>query len=163
MAGTETLLDAFKGMTALAPAGQGFADRSAARANADIYRQQAREIAASTAQDETNARREGRAVIASQAARVIAEGGGDSSQMDVVRQNEVNLIADALAIRRRGQVAAAGFESRARASEYEGDQALYGGIASAGSGLLMTAAERRARTMELEKLQTRRRSKAGVN
>ena len=163
MAGTETLLDAFKGAAALAPAGQGFADRSASYTNAGIYRQQGREAVASAAQDEAIARREGRAAIASQAARVIAEGGGDSSQMDVIRQNEVNMIADALAIRRRGQVAAAGFESRARASEYEGDQALYGGVASAGTNLLMTAAERRSRGLELEKSQTRRRSKAGVS
>lgn len=132
-----------------APIGQGFAERTAGRYNADIYRTQARQALMSTAYDEARARREGRSIIASQAAKVIEGGGADSSAMDVVRQNEVNLIADALAIRARGANAAAGFESRARASEYEGDQALYGGLTSAGAQLLRMPYERRRRILSV--------------
>jgi hypothetical protein len=97
----------------------------------------------------------GRSEIAQQVANASADGATDSSQMDVIRQNEVNLIADALAIRRRGQVEAAGYESRARVAKYEGDQSLYGGISGAGSKLLMTAADRAAEQKRLETLSQR--------
>lgn len=151
MAGDGTLAQLMQLTGALAPVGQGFADRAAGEANAGIYRTQARQALDAAAYDEARARREGRSIIAQQAANVLAEGGGDGSQMDVIRQNEVNLIADALAIRRRGQVEAAGLKSRADMAEYEGEQALYGGIASAGSKLLMTGAERAQREREATK------------
>jgi hypothetical protein len=144
MAGSTDLIEILKYSVSASQVGQGFADRSAAGANADIYRTQARQALDAAAYDEAAARREGRQVIARQAAAAIAEGQGDSSAIDVIRQNEVNLIADALAVRRRGQVAAAGFTSRANAAEYEGDQALYRGIAGAGASLMTTAAEKDA-------------------
>lgn len=152
MAGTETLLQIAQGVGVLAPIGRGFATRAAGEANADIYRGQGRAALDAAAADETRFRRSARSAIAQQTANVLAEGQGESSAMDVVRQNEVNLIADALAIRHRGQIEAAGYESRAQASEYEGEQALYGGLASAGSKLLMTATERRALERRAEKL-----------
>lgn len=144
MAGSTDLIDIMKYSTSAAQVGQGFADRAAAGANADLYRMQARQVLQGAAYDETAARREARQIVARQAAAAIAEGQGDSSAMDVVRQNEVNLIMDALAIRRRGEVAAAGYTSRAAASEYEGDQALYRGLSGAGASLLTTAAEKDA-------------------
>lgn len=144
MAGSSDLIEILKYSTSAAQVGQGFADRSAAGANADIFRTQAQQTLQAAAGDEAMARREGRQIIARQAAAAIAEGQGDSSAMDVVRQNEVNLIADALAIRRRGEVAAAGYASRAAASEYEGEQALYRGLSGAGASLLTTAAEKDA-------------------
>lgn len=151
MAGDGTLLNLVQMAANLAPAGQGFVDRAAGDANARTYRTQSRQVLDAAAYDEARARREGRSIIAQQTANVLAEGGGDGSQMDVIRQNEVNLIADALAIRRRGQVEAAGLKSRADMSEYEGEQALYGGIASAGAKLLMTGAERAQREREAKK------------
>jgi len=163
MAGTETLLDLAKFAGVVAPVGQGLADRSAARYNADVYRTQARQTLEAAATDEALARREGRQVTAKQAASAYAEGQGDSSAMDVIRQNEVNLIADALAIRRRGQVQAEGFSSRAAMAEYEGDQALYAGLQGTGAELLTTVAERRARERQLEEMRSRRRSKAWVS
>lgn len=144
MAGTETLIDIMQAVQVAAPIGQGIVDSQTGQANADILRTQSRYALQAAADQETIARKEGRQVIAQQAANVLAEGGGDSSAMDVVRQNEVAMIANALAIRRRGQVEAAGYESRARLAEYEGDQSLYGGLTSAGAKLLTTAAERRA-------------------
>lgn len=144
MAGTETLLQIMQAAQVAAPIGQGVVDYQTGQANADILRTQGRYAVQGAAEEETLARREGRQVIAQQAANVLAEGGGDSSQMDVVRQNEVAMIANALAIRRRGAVQAAGYESKARMSEYEGEQSFYSGVTASGSKLLTTAAERRA-------------------
>ena len=42
----------------------------------------------------------------------------------------------ALAERYRGEIDAAGLESKAKMAKYEGDQALYGGLTSAGVNLL---------------------------
>lgn len=144
MAGTETLIQIMQAAQGVATVGQGVVDYQAGQANAETLRTQGRYALQAAAEEETLARREGRQVIAQQAANVLAEGGGEGSQMDVVRQNEVATIANALAIRRRGQVQALGYESRARGAEYEGTQALFSGISAAGSKLLMTAAERRA-------------------
>lgn len=146
----------------VAPIGQGFADRASAGYNADIYRKQAGQAVDAAAYQESLARREGRSVIAQQEANALAEGGAGSSQIDVIRQNEVNLIANALAIRHRGATEAAGYESRAAMAEYEGDQALYGGVQAAGSQLLMTAAKRRQIEREAEQGTARRRAKVGV-
>lgn len=126
-----------------APVGQGLANRDAARGAADTYRTQAGQATQSAAYDEARARREGREAVARQAASAIGEGQGDSSAMDVVRQNEVNMIADALAIRARGKMEAAGYESRAKASDYEGDQAFNAGLAGSGAELLRSPYERR--------------------
>lgn len=145
MAGTETLLEIAKGVGVVAPIGQGFADRSAARYNAGLSRLQGRAALSTAAAEEALQRRQGRSVIAQQIANQAANGvGADSSQADVIRQNEVNLIADALAIRHRGSIEAASYESRAAMSEREGDQAFYRGLQGAGANLLMTEFERRA-------------------
>jgi hypothetical protein len=144
MSGSEALLQIAQAAGFVGQVGQGFADRATGQAQADIYRTQGRYAVQDAATEETLYRRSARSEIAQQTANVLAEGGGDGSQLDVVRQNEVNLIADALAIRRKGQIAATGYESRAKASEYEGDQALFGSVASAGSKFLMTTAERKA-------------------
>lgn len=149
MAGKETIELLAQAVGIAAPIGQGFADRAAGEANAKILRTQGRYVTQAAADEETRARRDARQVISQQAANVLAEGGGDSSAMDVVRQNEVNLIADALAIRRRGEVQAAGFKQRADMAEYEGGLALADGFGAAGAKLLMTAAERKARERRL--------------
>lgn len=142
---TEVLQQIAQASGIAATAGQGFVDREAGQAQADIYRTQGRQAAASAGYDEARARREARQIIAQQVAQASADGSISGSSGDVIRQNEVNLIADALAIRQRGQVQATGFESRARAAEYEADLAPYGSIASAGARLLETQYQRRLR------------------
>jgi hypothetical protein len=153
----DALLQIAQATKAVAPIGQGFVDRGAARYNADVYRTQAQQTVQAAAEDETAARREGRAAIASQIAGASAEGQGDSSAADVIRQNEVNLIRDALMIRARGDRQASGLKSRAAMSEYEGDQALYEGIQGTGASLLTTAGERRAKELSLERARARRK------
>lgn len=128
-----------------ATVGQGFVDRSAGEAQAGALRQQAQQATASAAYDETRAVRERRSIIAQQVAAASADGSLDGSSADVIRQNEVNLIADALAIRARGKMQAAGFESRARVADYEAGQAVPGALSSAGARLLETAYQRRMR------------------
>lgn len=159
---TEALQQIAQVAQVAAPIGQGFSDRASGEYNAGIYRTQGRQALEASAYAEAASRRDGRSAIAQQAANAIADGGAGSSAFDVIRQNEVNLIANALAIRHRGQTEAAGFESRAAMAEYEGEQALYSGIQSAGSKLMQTAAQRRARELELEGLTQRRRAKAGI-
>ena len=128
-----------------ATVGQGFVDRSAGEAQAGALRQQAQQATASAAYDETRAVRERRSIIAQQVAAASADGSLDGSSADVIRQNEVNLIADALAIRARGKMQAAGFDSRARVAGYEAGQAVPGALSSAGARLLETAYQRRLR------------------
>lgn len=144
------------------PIGQGIAERSAGQTNAELYRRQGGQALAASAYQEALARREGRSLVAQQEANAIADGSAGSSQIDVIRQNEVNMIANALAIRHRGATEAAGFESRAQMAEYEGEKAMFEGIQSASSKLMMTLAERRAQEQELEGLAKRRRAKAGI-
>ena len=153
----ENLLQIAQGFKVAAPIGQGFADRSAGRYNADAYRAEAQQTYQAAAADETAARREGRAAIARQVASASAEGQSDSSAADVIRQNEVNLIRDALMIRSRGARQGAGLMSRADMAQYEGDQALYAGIQGSGAQLLTTAGERRAKELSLERATARRR------
>ena len=142
MADFDTLQMLMKGAQAVAPMGQGFVDRDAARYNADVLRTQRRAVLSSAAAEESLQRRQGRSLIAQQVANMAKNGvGADSSQADVVRQNEVNLIADALAIRHRGEIEAAGYESRARMAEYEGEQSFYHGLQGSASQLLTTTLE----------------------
>lgn len=153
----ENLLQIAQGLKAVAPVGQGFADRSALRYNAGAYREQARQTTEAAGADEAAYRRNARAEIAKQVASASAEGQSDSSAADVIRQNEVNLIRDALMIRSRGERQAAGLNSRAAMAEYEGEQALYSGIQGTGAQLLTTAAEKRARERSLSAASSRRR------
>lgn len=153
----ESFLQIAQALKAGAPVGQGFADRGAARYNAGAYREQARQTVEAAGADEASHRREARAAIARQVASVSAEGQGDSSAMEKVRENEVNLIRDALLIRGRGERQAAGLSSRAAMAEYEGEQALYSGIQGTGAQLLTTAAEKRARERGLAAASSRRR------
>lgn len=144
--GGETLLDIFKGAQAVAPLGQGFADRSASRYNANIFRTQAGQAIEAAAANEAMQRREGTQAIASQVAATAAEGQTGSSAMDVIRQNDVNLRRDALMIRAKGQAEAEAFRSRAKMAELEGDRALYSGLQGMGSELLKSSFERRRRS-----------------
>lgn len=147
MAGTETLSQIARAAQVAAPIGQGFVNRDAGRTAAGVLRTQGRAALESAAYDEARARREGRQIIAQQEAAALAEGQGGSSSIDVIEQNRVNLIADALAVRARGQMDAAGYESRARVADYEADQAVFEGLATAGEKLLISPYERRRRAL----------------
>lgn len=144
-----------------APIGQGISDQGTANYNADVLHTQAGYALQSAGAEETRMRRNSRAAIAQQVANQAANGVGfDSSAADVIRQNEVNAIADALAVRHRGQIEAAGFESRAAMTRFEGEQALYGGIQSAGTELLMSAADKRAQQRQLAMAEAARKARA---
>lgn len=146
---TEALQQIAQAAKIAAPIGQGISDYQTGMYNAGLARTQAAATYASAGAEETRVRRNSRAAIAQQVANQAANGVGfDSSSADVIRQNEVTAIADALAVRHRGAIEAAGFESRAAMTEYEATQALYGGLQGAGTELLMTAAEKRARTRQ---------------
>lgn len=142
---SEEALQAISQVSAVAaPVGQGFSDRAAANQNAATLRTQAGQALASAAYDETRVRNNNTQIIARQTADAIANGSFEGgSGADVIRQNEVNTIADALAIRARGQIEAAGYESKAAAVKREGARAPYAGLAGAGSQLLSTAAARK--------------------
>jgi hypothetical protein len=160
---TEALDQIAQAAKIVAPIGQGIVDSQTADANAATLRTQAGYARAGAAAQESMTRREGRAAIAQQVANQAANGAGfDSSSADVIRQNEVSSIADALAIRYRGQLEAQGYESKAAAVEYEGKQSLYGGIASAGTQLLMTEAEKRSQAKQLAAMAASRKRNMGV-
>jgi hypothetical protein len=161
---TEALDQIAQAAKIAAPIGQGIVDYQTGNANADTLRTQAGYVANSAAAEEALVRRKGRADIAQQIANQAANGAGfDSSSADVIRQNAVNSIADALAVRYRGQVEAQGYEARAAQAEYDAKQSLYAGISSAGTQLLMTEAEKRAQERQLAKLAAARKSGTGVN
>lgn len=144
--GGESLLEIFKGVQAVAPLGQGFADRSAATYNAGIFRKQAGQARQAAAYDESAQRRAGAQVIAQQTANALADGGAGGSSIDVIRQNDINLRLDALMTRARGEAEAEAFRSRAKMAEHEGDRALYSGLQGTGAQLLQNEFERRARS-----------------
>lgn len=144
-----------------APIGQGMSDQATANYNADVLHTQAGYALAAASAEEARMRRNSRAAIGQQVANQAANGVGfDSSSADVIRQNEVNAIADALAVRHRGQIEAAGFESRAAMTRYEGQQAFLSGIQSAGTELLMSAADKRAQQRQLDKAEAARKARA---
>lgn len=147
---TEAIQAIAQASAVAAPIGQGFVDRSTADANAGILRQQGQQAAETAAYNETLSRRDSRSVIAQQFANALAEGGADSSAIDVIRQNEVNLIADALAIRAKGKMDVAGFESKANAVQAEGKQAFASGLLSGGAELLRKPYERRLKALQME-------------
>lgn len=147
--GGDTLLNIFKGVQAVAPVGQGFADRSAADYNAGIFNTQAKQALNAAAYDEAAQRRAGTAEIAQETANAVAQGGAGSSQIDVIRQNDVNLRLDALMTRYRGQAEAEAYRSRAKMAQLEGDRALYAGIQGTGAQLLENEFDRRARARRI--------------
>lgn len=141
--GGDTLQALFQSAADIAPIGQGFADRAAADYNANIFNTQARQAIGAANYDEATQRRQAAQVIAQQEVNAAANGASDSSQIDVIRQNDVNLRADVLKRRFAGEVEAAGYRSKAAMATFEGDQALYAGLAGAGANLLKTQFEQR--------------------
>ena len=161
---TEALDQIAQVMKIAAPIGQGIVDQQTGNTNAELLRTQGRYALAGAAAEEARVRRAGRAGIAQQVANQAANGAGfDSSSADVIRQNEVNSIADALAVRYKGALEATGYDARAAMAEYEGTQSLYSGISSAGTQLLMTEAEKRAKARELAQLSAARKRDLGVS
>jgi hypothetical protein len=130
----------------------GIGDQKAANYNAKLIEAQARQAAEASSYDEAALRRQQRQEIASQVASIGSRGLDVSgSIVDVIRQNAANAEMDALALRYRGQIEQAGYKSQAQMKRYEGKQALYSGIAGAGSKLLTAKYEdlRKNRTLAL--------------
>jgi len=142
MAGIESLIQ----FAQLAGAGgrlaEGYGEMQSANYNAKVLNAQAGQIATNAGMEEAKLRREQRQEIG----RQIASAGGSGldfsgSVTDVIRQNIENQEMDALTLRYRADIDRAGLKAQAKMKQYEGKQALYGGIAGAGGKLLSSFGE----------------------
>lgn len=153
MAGIEQLIQYSQLLQVGGQAAAGYGDMQSANYNAKVLNTQAAQVANNTGMEEANLRRQQRQDIAAQ----IAEAGGrgidvgSGSIVDVIRQNASNAEMDALTLRYRGEIEQAGLKSQAKMKRYEGKQALYSGLAGAGSKLLTAGYEdaRRNRTLAI--------------
>jgi hypothetical protein len=148
MAGIEQLIQYSQLLQAGGKVASGIGENNAAKYNANILNMQAGQVAANAGMEEAKLRREQRQEIGRQVATAAGSGLTQSgSIVDVMRQNIENQEMDALTLRYRGAIEGAGLKAQAKMTKYEGKQALYGGIAGAGSKLLASFGEdaRRAR------------------
>lgn len=142
MAGIEQLIQYSQILQAGGKVAQGVGENNAAKYNANILNMQAAQVANNAGMEEAKLRREQRQEIAKQIASVGGQGiAFDGSVVDVIRQNIENQEMDALTLRYRGAIEGAGLKAQAKMAKYEGKQALYGGIAGAGSKLLTSFGE----------------------
>lgn len=146
MAGIEQLIQYSQLLQAGGKVAQGVGENNAARYNANILNMQANQVANNAGMEEAKLRREQRQEIAKQVASAGGSGLTPSgSIVDVIRQNIENQEMDALTLRYRGAIEGAGLKAQAKMSKFEGRQALYGGIAGAGSKLLTSFGEQARR------------------
>jgi len=147
MAGIESLIQ----FAQLAGAGgrlaEGYGEYQSGKYNANIFTSQANQIAANAGMEEAKLRREQRQEIGRQIASAGENGIALSGSVtDVIRQNIGNQEMDALTLRYRAEIDRAGLKAQAKMKQYEGKQALYGGIAGAGGKLLSSFGEDAARS-----------------
>lgn len=142
MAGIEQLIQYSQLLQAGGKVASGIGENNAAKYNANILNMQAAQVANNAGMEEAKLRREQRQEIAKQIASVGGQGiAFDGSVVDVIRQNIENQEMDALTLRYRGAIEGEGLKAQAKMAKYEGKQALYGGIAGAGSKLLTSFGE----------------------
>jgi len=144
MAGIEQLIQYSQLLQAGGKVASGIGEMNAAKYNANILNQQAAQVANNTSAEEAKLRREQRQEIGRQIA-TAAGSGASGSIVDVIRQNIENQEMDALTLRYRGAIEGASLKAQANMTKYEGKQALYGGIAGAGSKLLTSFGEQARR------------------
>lgn len=144
MAGIEQLIQYSQLLQAGGKVASGIGEMNAANYNANILNQQAAQVANNASAEEAKLRREQRQEIGRQIA-TAAGSGASGSIVDVIRQNIENQEMDALTLRYRGAIEGASLKAQAKMTKYEGKQALYGGIAGAGSKLLTSFGEQARR------------------
>lgn len=153
MAGIESLIQYSQLLQVGGQVAAGYGDQKAANYNANVLNTQANQVAVATGMEEANLRRQQRQDIAAQIAEAGSRGidVGSGSIVDVIRQNASNAEMDALTLRYRGEIEQAGLKAQAKMKRYEGKQALYSGLAGAGSKLLSANYEdaRKNRTLAL--------------
>lgn len=146
MAGIEQLIQYSQLLQAGGKVASGIGEMNAANYNANILNQQAAQVANNAGAEEAKLRREQRQEIGRQIATAAGSGAAfDGSIVDVIRQNIDNQEMDALTLRYRGAIEGASLKAQAKMTKYEGKQALYGGIAGAGSKLLTSFGEQARR------------------
>jgi len=142
MAGIESLIQ----FAQLAGAGgrlaEGYGEMQSANYNANVLNAQANQVANNAGMEEAKLRREQRQEIGRQIASVGSSGLDFSGSVtDVIRQNIENQEMDALTLRYRANIDRAGLKAQAKMKQYEGKQAMYGGVAGAGGKLLSSFGE----------------------
>jgi hypothetical protein len=142
MAGIDSLIQ----LAQLAGAGgrlaEGYGEYQAGKYNAGVLNAQARQVATNAGMEEAKLRREQRQEIGKQIASIGGLGIAPSGSVtDVIRQNIENQEMDALTLRYRAEIDRAGLKAQAKMKQFEGKQALYGGIAGAGGKLLSSFGE----------------------
>ena len=151
MAGIEELIQYAQLAQVGGKVAAGVGDYKAANYNAKLLNVQAAQAAHGAAYDEAALRRQQRQDLAAQVAEIGSRGiDASGSIVDVIRQNATNAEMDALALRYKGQIEQAGYKSQAATKRYEGRQALFSGLAGAGSKMLTANGEgvRRYRTLQ---------------
>ena len=142
MAGIESLIQYAQLAGAGGRLAEGYGEMQSANYNANVLNAQANQIATNAGMEEAKLRREQRQEIGRQIASVGANGiSFDGSVSDVIRQNIENQEMDALTLRYRADIDRAGLKAQAKMKQYEGKQALYGGVAGAGGKLLSSFGE----------------------
>jgi hypothetical protein len=142
MAGIESLIQYAQLAGAGGRLAEGYGEMQSANYNAKVLNAQAGQVATNAGMEEAKLRREQRQEIGKQIASVGGSGIDFSGSVsDVIRQNIENQEMDALTLRYRADIDRAGLKAQAKMKQYEGKQALYGGIAGAGGKLLSSFGE----------------------